>query len=465
MFLHLDRTSRAFLLLQKRSPLSTGTAKDETGESLKILPASVSALRASTVACVVALSAFAATSCTTGTTPSVTSALTSAAETTQTAEAKATSEHAMPSTGTATVSPEALALAGSTEASALQAAKDGKTSEAAAAPATGEQQAAAAAPTEAAPAQKTSLFGSSAPAKPEGTVEVANAASAAAPARTSLFGNSMRGEGASSPQKAAPKPAETAEAPSSDPAKTDEAAAATQNKPAESKTATAAPNKDSGLLLRLFGNSQNRPAASRQLAVIQPKSQPQLRSAEPPVQTASAALPSAESFAGKTEHMSSLPGVRPNAGIQIMQRDSLYEDDDMEFAPAPVILASAAGLARLAPNGLKVQRENVQVACLKPQLVGFLKTIERRFGKSVIVTSGYRSPPYNRLVNGAKASLHMSCAAADIQVPGVSKWVLANFARSMPGRGGVGTYCHTESVHVDIGPTRDWNWRCSRGRG
>jgi uncharacterized protein YcbK (DUF882 family) len=214
--------------------------------------------------------------------------------------------------------------------------------------------------------------------------------------------------------------------------------------------------------VRLFANNQAKPAANRQVAIIQPKSQPQLRAVETPVQTASA-LPSAESFAGKTEHLSSLPGVRPNAGIQIMSRDSLYADDDVEAAAAPVILASAAGLARLAPNGLKVQRESVQVACLKPQLVGILKTIERRYGKSVIVTSGYRSPPYNRLVNGAKASLHMSCAAADIQVPGISKWELANFARSMPGRGGVGTYCHTESVHVDIGPQRDWNWRCSRG--
>jgi len=29
----------------------------------------------------------------------------------------------------------------------------------------------------------------------------------------------------------------------------------------------------------------------------------------------------------------------------------------------------------------------------------------------------------------------------------------------------VGTYCHTESVHVDVGPERDWNWRCRRRSG
>ena len=67
-----------------------------------------------------------------------------------------------------------------------------------------------------------------------------------------------------------------------------------------------------------------------------------------------------------------------------------------------------------------------------------------------------------RQVRGAKNSMHMYCAAADIQISGVSKWELAKYLRSMPGRGGVGTYCHTESVHVDIGPERDWNWRCRR---
>ncbi len=82
-------------------------------------------------------------------------------------------------------------------------------------------------------------------------------------------------------------------------------------------------------------------------------------------------------------------------------------------------LASAPGLARLAPNGLKVQRQTVDVACLKPELVTMLKTMERHFRRPVMVTSGYRSPSYNRKVNGARRSLHMICAAADIQIDGV----------------------------------------------
>ena len=73
-----------------------------------------------------------------------------------------------------------------------------------------------------------------------------------------------------------------------------------------------------------------------------------------------------------------------------------------------------------------------------------LKTVEQHYGRKIVVTSGYRSPSHNRRARGAKNSLHMFCAAADIQVPGV------------------GTYCHTESVHIDVGPERDWNWRCRR---
>ena len=161
-----------------------------------------------------------------------------------------------------------------------------------------------------------------------------------------------------------------------------------------------------------------------------------------------------------------LPGVRTTNLFEIKRKSGLDDVSDIDVHEdengAPIVLASAAGLARLAPNGLLRQRESVDVACLKPALVRVLKKVERHFGKKMVVTSGYRSPSYNRKVNGAKKSQHMYCAAADVQMPGVSKWELAKFVRTMPGRGGVGTYCHTESVHIDIGPERDWNWKCRR---
>lgn len=152
-----------------------------------------------------------------------------------------------------------------------------------------------------------------------------------------------------------------------------------------------------------------------------------------------------------------LPGVRLETVFGDASEDSSGDADSGQIQ-----LASAAGLARLAPNGLHLQTEKVEVACFKPQLVRTLKSIERHYGRPVVVTSGYRSPKHNRRIGGASGSRHTSCEAADIQVEGVSKWQLAKYLRSMPGRGGVGTYCHTESVHIDVGNTRDWNWRCRR---
>lgn len=182
--------------------------------------------------------------------------------------------------------------------------------------------------------------------------------------------------------------------------------------------------------------------------------------AEKPVQLASA---------GDTSHFTAdaLPGVRQTALFEIKRKSGLDDESDVDLnedegSGGAYQVASAAGLARLAPNGLLKQNESVDVACLKPSLVRVLKTIEGHYGRKMTVTSGYRDPARNRRANGAKNSLHMYCAAADIQVPGVSKWELASYIRTMPGRGGVGTYCHTESVHVDVGPERDWNWRCRR---
>lgn len=157
--------------------------------------------------------------------------------------------------------------------------------------------------------------------------------------------------------------------------------------------------------------------------------------------------------------------MRKTALFEITRRSGTYDESDVDLNEndgGAYQVASAAGLARLAPNGLLKQTESVDVACLKPSLVRVLKQIENHYGRKMVVTSGYRNEDRNRQARGAKNSLHMYCAAADIQVPGITKWDLATYVRSLPGRGGVGTYCHTDSVHVDVGPERDWNWRCRR---
>lgn len=162
--------------------------------------------------------------------------------------------------------------------------------------------------------------------------------------------------------------------------------------------------------------------------------------------------------AGTTQKASlgTLPGVSMASAMFSTNHSEAeeVEDDGPQFKE----VASLAGLARLAPNGLWLQTDKVRTGCFKPELLKVLKTIEKHYDKPIIVTSGLRDLKINR----AKQSLHTRCEAADIQISGVTKWELAEYLRSMPGRGGVGTYCHTESVHIDVGPERDWNWRCRR---
>ncbi len=149
-----------------------------------------------------------------------------------------------------------------------------------------------------------------------------------------------------------------------------------------------------------------------------------------------------------------LPGVRGASGLLGINEGAETGEE--------IQVASAAGLARLAPNGVAVQHDGVQVACLRPEVIEILKVVERHYGKKPVVTSGYRSPKLNRRAGGARNSMHIYCRAVDIQVEGVSKWDLAKFLRTVPGRGGVGTYCRTRSVHLDTGPRRDWHHPCRR---
>lgn len=236
---------------------------------------------------------------------------------------------------------------------------------------------------------------------------------------------------------------------------------ATATDPQQKATATEA--RRGGFLSAFFGAAPA--AAAARTPARKPTPIIELASTGPAKPLVKASL--ATGATGSGENF--LPGVRQEGLFEIKRKSGLDDDSDIDLhedeGDGAVRIASAAGLARLAPNGLLTQTERVDVSCLKPSLVRMLKTVEQHYGKKIVVTSGYRSPAHNRRARGAKNSLHMFCAAADVQVPGVSKWELAKFVRSMPGRGGVGTYCHTESVHIDVGPERDWNWRCRRRQG
>lgn len=168
------------------------------------------------------------------------------------------------------------------------------------------------------------------------------------------------------------------------------------------------------------------------------------------------AVPSTSSNKGST---SGLPGVQRNSALFGINNEESEDEDNS------VQVASVGSLGRImSPKGLVLQTERVQVDCFKPELMRILTVVERRYGKKVMVTSGYRSPTGNRRAGGARNSTHIYCKAADIQIEGVSKWDLAKFLRTVPGRGGVGTYCRTESVHIDVGSQRDWHHPCRRSK-
>ncbi|MBP0618093.1 YcbK family protein [Jiella sp. KSK16Y-1] len=159
--------------------------------------------------------------------------------------------------------------------------------------------------------------------------------------------------------------------------------------------------------------------------------------------------------------LSDLPGVDPSSLFEIGQKASANEDA-IDDVMSTYRVASLGGLARLSPNGLSIARDDVQTSCFPSDLVAQIRAIERRFGAKAVITSGYRSPTHNARVNGARRSQHMGCKAADLYVPGADSKAVAAYVRALPGRGGVGTYCHTQAIHIDVGPKRDWNWRCRR---
>ncbi|MGI9481984.1 MAG: YcbK family protein [Hyphomicrobiales bacterium] len=101
---------------------------------------------------------------------------------------------------------------------------------------------------------------------------------------------------------------------------------------------------------------------------------------------------------------------------------------------------------------------------LNKRLALMLHQVERHFGQPVRVTSGCRTKLGNRLVGGARKSYHLKCMAADIRVSSVSQIALRQFLKTLPGRGGVGTYCNKSIVHIDVGPRRSWHYGCKKRR-
>jgi uncharacterized protein YcbK (DUF882 family) len=138
------------------------------------------------------------------------------------------------------------------------------------------------------------------------------------------------------------------------------------------------------------------------------------------------------------------------------------QDKSKAEAPSPTARnatgkRNSAGSTRVSagPSGsVSKQIPSVSTSCLKPSLMHIIRGASNHFGSSAVITSGYRR---------GRHSYHGKCMAADVQIAGVSPGALAKYFRSQPGVGGVGTYGHTRSVHVDVAP-RKYTWYHGRRR-
>ncbi|PPD13721.1 MAG: hypothetical protein CTY25_10640 [Methylobacterium sp.] len=147
-----------------------------------------------------------------------------------------------------------------------------------------------------------------------------------------------------------------------------------------------------------------------------------------------------DAFAERPTMLSALPypGFRPVQPPPLQQQETTTEELEQEEERTPE------------PLQVEKQTDYVDIACLRPELMALVRKAGDRFGATPIITSGQR-------YRGRLGSYHRRCMAADFFVPGVARSDLARFLRSLPEAGGVGTYCHTKSVHIDVGEPRNWS--------
>lgn len=94
------------------------------------------------------------------------------------------------------------------------------------------------------------------------------------------------------------------------------------------------------------------------------------------------------------------------------------------------------------------------VALVRPRLLASLEVLRASIARPIRINSGYRCPPHNAAVGGAKNSQHMYAAAADIPV---------NLATESQARAagftGIGLSGQW-AIHVDVrdGAPVTWNY-------
>ena len=111
-------------------------------------------------------------------------------------------------------------------------------------------------------------------------------------------------------------------------------------------------------------------------------------------------------------------------------------------------------------NNFKIKefqcKDGTDEVLIDSDLVNLLQKIRDHFKKSVIITSGYRTPNYNVKIGGSSTSYHVKGMAADIRVSGVNPVTVGMYAESIGARG-IGLYAFEGGfVHID---TRQMHYR------
>jgi uncharacterized protein YcbK (DUF882 family) len=91
------------------------------------------------------------------------------------------------------------------------------------------------------------------------------------------------------------------------------------------------------------------------------------------------------------------------------------------------------------------------------QLAKNLQVLRDSLGKTISITSGYRSPQHNKKIGGAKDSQHVKGMAADIKVSGMTPKEVALVIEGLieqgkMKQGGIGIY--PSWVHYDVRGTK-----------
>lgn len=97
--------------------------------------------------------------------------------------------------------------------------------------------------------------------------------------------------------------------------------------------------------------------------------------------------------------------------------------------------------------------DNADIVLVDEKLTAYLQMIREHFGKSVKISSGYRTAAHNAKVGGAKNSYHTKGMAADIIVYGISSKRVAQYAEAI-GILGIGWYEGQKFTHIDTRTAR-----------